>query len=173
MSKKLIYFVSFVLVAALNSNALAGLIDDSSLVIYFSFDSVSDIVTDQSGNGHDGTVNGDITAEPNGKYNGAAKFDGTRGPVKHSYVDMDGENFPAEEVPTTGMTLAAWAKCENTGRTLIGLRSFGLIEFDTFGTGVIMEHFHMEGKTPSANILLIRYAIDDDNTETPSFNIIA
>jgi len=125
MSKKLIYFVSFVLVAALNSNALAGLIDDSSLVIYFSFDSVSDIVTDQSGNGHDGTVNGDITAEPNGKYNGAAKFDGTRGPAKHSYVDMDGENFPAEEVPTTGMTLAAWAKCENTGdhQTLFNARA--------------------------------------------------
>ncbi|HUU16080.1 MAG TPA: LamG domain-containing protein [Sedimentisphaerales bacterium] len=109
MSKKMIYLFSLVLLAALNSNALAGLIDDSALVIYYSFDSVSDIVTDQSGNGHDGVVNGDITAEPSGKYSGAAKF--TTG----SYFDLDGENFPVEEVPTTGITLAAWIKCENTG----------------------------------------------------------
>ena len=115
MSKKLIYLISFVLVAALNSNALAGLIDDSSLVIYFSFDSVSDIVTDQSGNGHDGVIVGDVTAEPVGKYGGAAKFDGIGGPAKRSYIDMDGPNFPAEEVPTSGMTLMAWAKCQNTG----------------------------------------------------------
>jgi len=125
MSKKLIYLTSFVLVAALNSNALAGLIDDSSLVIYFSFDSVSDIVTDQSGNGHDGVIVGDVTAEPVGKYNGSAKFDGTGGPANRSYIDMDGSNFPAEEVPTTGMTLTAWAKCQNTGdhQTLFNARA--------------------------------------------------
>jgi hypothetical protein len=109
MSKKMIYLVSFVLLVVLNSNALAGLTDDSALVIYYSFDSVSDIVADQSGNGHDGVVTGDITAEPAGKYAGAAKF--TTG----SYFDLDGENFPVEEVPTTGITLAAWVKCENTG----------------------------------------------------------
>ncbi|MCP4614558.1 MAG: hypothetical protein GY845_38245, partial [Planctomycetes bacterium] len=125
MSKKLIYLISLVLVAALNSHTLAGLIDDSSLVIYFSFDSVSDIVTDQSGNGHDGVVNGDVTFEPVGKYSGAAKFDGTGGPAKHSYIDMDGKNFPAEEVPTSGMTLTAWIKCENTGdhQTLFNARA--------------------------------------------------
>ncbi len=109
MSKKMIYLVSLVLLVALNSNALAGLTDDSALVIYYSFDSVSDIVVDQSGNAHDGVVNGEITAEPGGKYSGAAKF--TTG----SYFDLDGENFPVEEIPTTGITLAAWIKCENTG----------------------------------------------------------
>ncbi len=109
MCRKMIYLLSFVLLVALNSNALASLIDDSSLVIYYSFDSVSDIVADQSGNGHDGVVTGEITAEPVGKYSGAAKF--TTG----SYLDLDGENFPAEEIPTTGITLAAWVKCENTG----------------------------------------------------------
>jgi len=109
MSKKMIYLFSLVLLVALNSNALAGLTDDSALVIYYSFDSVSDIVVDQSGNGHDGVVNGEITAEPGGKYSGAAKF--TTG----SYFDLDGENFPVEEIPTTGITLAAWIKCENTG----------------------------------------------------------
>jgi len=109
MCRKMIYLFSLVLLVALNSNALAGLTDDSALVIYYSFDSVSDIVVDQSGNGHDGVVNGEITAEPVGKYSGAAKF--TTG----SYFDLDGENFPVEEIPTTGITLAAWIKCENTG----------------------------------------------------------
>jgi hypothetical protein len=105
----MIWLLSFVLPVVLNSSATAGLIDDSSLVIYYSFDSVSDIVTDQSGNGHDGVVNGDVTAEPVGKYSGAAKF------ASGSFLDLDGENFPTNEVPTTGMTLAAWIKCENTG----------------------------------------------------------
>jgi hypothetical protein len=125
MSKKMIYLFSLVLLVALNSNALAGLTEDPALVIYFSFDDVGEIIVDQSGNGHDGTVDGDITAEPAGKYGGAAKFDGTRGPANHSYVDMDGPNFPAEDIPTSGMTLAAWVKCENTGdhQTLFNARA--------------------------------------------------
>ena len=111
MCRKLICLLSFILLAALNTNALAGLTDDPYLVIYFSFDDVGEIIVDQSGNGHDGTVDGDITAEPAGKYNGAAKFDGTRGPANHSFVNMDGPNFPAEGIPTSAMTLAAWVKC--------------------------------------------------------------
>ena len=109
MCRKMIYLFSLVLLAALTSSALAGLSDDPALVIYYSFDNVTDIVADQSGNGHDGTVQGDITLDSNGKHGGAAKF--TTG----SYFDLDGENFPAEDIPTTGITLAAWVKCENTG----------------------------------------------------------
>ena len=107
MSKKLIYLVSFVLVLVPASNAFTA--DDPSLVIYYSFDDVGNIVTDQSGKGHDGVVTGDITAEPDGKHNGAAKF------ASGSYLDLDGSNFPAEDIPTSAMTLAAWVKCENTG----------------------------------------------------------
>ncbi len=140
MSKKMIYLVCFVLLADLNSNALAGLTDDPSLVIYYSFDDVGEIIVDQSGNGHDGTVDGDITAEPAGKYNRAAKFDGTRGPANHSYVDMDGPNFPAEDIPTSGMTLAAWVKCENTGdhQTLFNARA-------SDGTWLIHPELRSEG----------------------------
>ncbi len=140
MSKKMIYLVCFVLLAALNSNALAGLTDDPSLVIYYSFDDVGEIIVDQSGNGHDGTVDGDITAEPAGKYNRAAKFDGTRGPANHSYIDMDGPNFPAEDIPTSGMTLAAWVKCENTGdhQTLFNARA-------SDGTWLIHPELRSEG----------------------------
>jgi hypothetical protein len=109
MFRKMIFLFSLALLAGLNGSALASFLDDSSLVFYYSFDSVTDIVADQSGNGHDGVVVGDVTAEPVGKYSGAAKFAMT------SYLDLDGENFPVEEVPTTAITLAAWIKVENTG----------------------------------------------------------
>ena len=109
MFRKLIYSVSFLLVFVMSTNALADLLADPDLVIYYSFDEVSDIVADQSGNGHDGVVNGDVTADPAGKRNGAAKF------ASGSYLDLDGPSIPPEHIPITGMTLAAWAKCENTG----------------------------------------------------------
>jgi len=84
-------------------------VTDASLVIYYSFDEVGDIVADQSGKGHDGVVVGDVTAEANGKYGGAANF------ATGSYLDLDGPSFPAEDIPTSAMTLAAWIKCANTG----------------------------------------------------------
>ncbi|MFH1882970.1 MAG: LamG domain-containing protein [Planctomycetota bacterium] len=107
MCKKLVYLFSFVLVLSLASNAFTA--EDPSLIIYYSFDDVGDIIADQSGKGHDGVVNGEVTAEPEGKVNGAAKF------ASGSYLDLDGPSFPAEDIPTSGMTLAAWIKCENTG----------------------------------------------------------
>jgi len=82
---------------------------DPSLVIYYSFDEVGEIVADQSGKGHDGVVVGDVTAEADGMYNGAANF------ATGSYLDLDGPGFPAEDIPTSAMTLAAWIKCANTG----------------------------------------------------------
>jgi hypothetical protein len=107
MCRRLIYLVSFVLVLALAGNAFTA--DDPSLVIYYSFDDVSGIIADQSGKGHDGTVQGDVTADTDGKQGGAAKF------ARGGYLDLDGPNFPAEDIPTSGITLAAWVKCENTG----------------------------------------------------------
>ena len=109
MFKKLICLVFFTFVLGLAANASAQLLGDPDLVIYFSFDEVSDIVADQSGNGHDGVVNGDVTADPGGKRGGAAKF------ASGSYLDLDGPGIPDEHIPKTGITLAAWAKCENTG----------------------------------------------------------
>jgi hypothetical protein len=82
---------------------------DPSLVIYYSFDEVGDIVADQSGKGHDGVVVGDVTAEADGKIGGAANF------ATGSYLDLDGPGIPAEDIPTSAMTLAAWIKIANTG----------------------------------------------------------
>ncbi|MHC4626194.1 MAG: LamG domain-containing protein, partial [Planctomycetota bacterium] len=99
----------FLLVIGMADSARSDLLSDPSLVIYYSFDEVTDIVADQSGHGYDGVVNGDITADPGGVRNGAAKF--TTG----SYLDLDGPSIAPEHIPTSGMTLAAWIKCENTG----------------------------------------------------------
>jgi len=107
MCRRLIYLVSFVLVLVLAGNAFTA--DDPSLVIYYSFDDVSGIIADQSGKGHDGTVQGNVTADTDGKQGGAAKF------ARGGYLDLDGPNFPVEDIPTSGITLAAWVKCENTG----------------------------------------------------------
>ncbi len=107
MCGKLIYLVSFVLVLALAGNAFTA--DDPSLVISYSFDDVLGVIADQSGKGHDGMVQGDVTADPDGKHNGAAKF------ASRGYIDLDGSGFPTEDIPTSGITLAAWVKCENTG----------------------------------------------------------
>ncbi len=115
MCRKLTYLISFILMLTLATNIYADLIADPAIVVYYSFDEVGDIVIDQSGNGHDGVVNGDVTAYPDGKRNGAAKFEGRGGPSGRSFLDLDGANFPVEENPTSAMTICAWAKCENTG----------------------------------------------------------
>jgi len=82
---------------------------DPSLVIYYDFDEVGEIVADQSGNGHDGVVNGDVTAEAEGMYGGAANF------ANGGFLDLDGPSIPAEDIPTSAMTLAVWIKIANTG----------------------------------------------------------
>jgi hypothetical protein len=91
------------------TNVSADLLADPDLTLYYSFDEVTDVVLDQSGNGIDGVVNGDITPDPDGMRNGAAKF------ATSSYLDLDGPSVPSELIPTTGITIAAWCKCENTG----------------------------------------------------------
>ncbi len=83
--------------------------EDASLSIHYSFDEVGETVADLSGNGIDGTVVGDVVADAEGVLNGSAKF------ANGGYLDLDGPSVAAENIPTTGMTLAAWIKCENNG----------------------------------------------------------
>ncbi len=82
---------------------------DPSLSIYYSFDEFGEIVPDESGNGNDGAVVGDVTGAAEGAVNAGAKF------ANAGYLDLDGANVAAEDIPTSGMTLAAWIQCENTG----------------------------------------------------------
>lgn len=84
--------------------------EDPDLIIYFDFEAIDNgVIHDQSGYGHDGVINGNITLVENGKRGKAAKFE------TGSFIDMDGPNFPKEHIPTKAMTVAAWVKCENTG----------------------------------------------------------
>ena len=109
MCKKLTYLVSVLIVLVLITHASADLLSDPELTLYYSFDEVTDVVLDQSGNGIDGVVTGDVTANPEGVRGGAAQF------ATGSYLDLNGPDVPPDLIPTTGITLAAWAKCENTG----------------------------------------------------------
>jgi hypothetical protein len=116
MCRRLIPLIfSVVPVLGLVSNTFADLTNDPSLVLYYTFDQVGAIVADQSGKGHDGVVHGDVTAFAEGKCNGAAQFKGIGGPAGQSYLDLNGPSIPADDIPTTAITLAAWVKCQNTG----------------------------------------------------------
>lgn len=91
------------------AGAWAGpLISDSDLVIYYSYDSVSTTVADESGKGNDGAVVGNVTANAGGVRGGAAQF------AESGYLDLDGPNFPASDIPTSAFTLAAWCKVTDT-----------------------------------------------------------
>jgi hypothetical protein len=109
MSKKAIALFSIVSLLASAGVTEAGLINDPALVVYYSFDAFEDIVLDESGKGHDGTVEGAVTLELEGMHDGAAKF------ADGGYLDLDGPGIAPEHIPTTAMTLAAWARCEDTG----------------------------------------------------------
>jgi hypothetical protein len=116
MCKKLIYLVSFVCVPGLANNASAEIPRDPNLVIYYSYDDVGTIVPDESGRGHHGTVCGDVSACPSGiKWFGAAEFLGKWGPTGYSYLDLDSPHYPAEDIPKSAITLAAWVECRETG----------------------------------------------------------
>jgi hypothetical protein len=110
----LAYLFCFVLLLALTGNAFAA--KDPSLVIYYDFEGFGNnpFVLDKSDKGHDATVIGSV-----GGLIGA----GVRGSEacqvadRGSYLDLDGANYPSEDIPTTAMTLAYWVKPEKTGDT--------------------------------------------------------
>ena len=108
---------SLFLVAGLADKASAEIPRDPNLVIYYSYEDVGAIVPDESGRGHHGTVCGDVSACPSGiKWYGAAEFEGIWGPTGYSYLDLDSTNYPAEDIPKSAITLAAWCKCRDTGQ---------------------------------------------------------
>jgi hypothetical protein len=117
MGRKLIYWAFFVFLLGLAHNASAEIPRDPNLVIYYSYDTVGTIVPDESGEGHDGTVCGDVSAAPSGiKWYGAAEFQGIWGPTGYSYLDLDSPHYPAADIPKSAITLAAWCKCRKTGQ---------------------------------------------------------
>jgi len=116
MSKKLIYLIS-VLVLSVAGNTLAD------LVVHWSLDEGSGTTAhDFSGNGHDGTLNGD-PQWATGKTGSALEFDGT------------GDYVEVERVVQDDFTLMAWIKTDTPGLSLgsQGYQGSGLIWSDVAG----------------------------------------
>jgi hypothetical protein len=114
MYRNLIWPLFYVLILVLAGTTIAA--DDPSLVIYYDFEGFrnNSIVLDKSGKGHDATVVDDVSglAGAGIRNSEACKVTGDG-----SYLDLDGLNFPTEDIPTTAFTLAYWVKPENTGGT--------------------------------------------------------
>ncbi|MBP8912495.1 MAG: LamG domain-containing protein, partial [Phycisphaerae bacterium] len=117
MCRKSVCLLFLVVLLGLTHSVCAEVPRDPNLVIYYSFDSVGAIVPDESGKGHHGTVCGDVSGCPSGiKWYGAAEFLGEWGPTKYSYLDLDSPHYPAEDIPRSAITLAAWVQCRKTGK---------------------------------------------------------
>jgi len=79
------------------------------LMIYFNYEDIADTtISDASGNGYDGSINGDVTLA-DGKFGKAAQF------ANGAFLDLHGQDIPAGETPREAFTICAWVKCENTG----------------------------------------------------------
>jgi concanavalin A-like lectin/glucanase superfamily protein/F5/8 type C domain-containing protein len=116
MGKKLVYLASCVLVLGLVGNAFSDPTFDPALVIYYDFEDFGNSLTvlDKSGRGHDATVVGSVNGLAGA---GARDSEACQITGNGSYLDLDGADFPTEDIPTTALTLAYWVKPENTGGT--------------------------------------------------------
>ena len=114
MYRNLVCLLSFVLMLGLTGNAFA--IEDPSLVIYYDFEGFGNnsVVLDKSGKGHDAAVVDSVSGLAGA---GVRNSEACQVTGDGSYLDLDGLNFPSEDIPTTAFTLAYWVKPENTGGT--------------------------------------------------------
>ena len=81
---------------------------DPDLVLYFDYEDFDgDTVIEKSGRGYDGAINGDVTQSNDGKFGNAAHF------AAGSFLDLDGPNIKAEDIPTEGMSILAWINVES------------------------------------------------------------
>ncbi|MHC4431965.1 MAG: LamG domain-containing protein [Planctomycetota bacterium] len=116
MCIKLAHLFSLVLLLGLAGNAFSDLTNDPSLVIYYDFEGFGNnlSVFDKSGKGHDATVIGSVSGIAGA---GIRDSEACQVTGDGSYLDLDGLNFPTEDIPTTAFTLAYWVKPEDTGGT--------------------------------------------------------
>ena len=93
------------------ATASALAVDEPDLVFYFPFESINgDTALDQSGRGHNGTINGNINLAEDPDRGKVAEFE------MASFIDLDGPNIPPEDIPTDAFSICAWIKCDNTGQ---------------------------------------------------------
>lgn len=81
---------------------------DPDLVLYFDYEEFDGgTVLEKSGRGYDGAINGDVTQSNDGKFGNAAHF------AAGSFLDLDGPNIDAGDIPTEGMSILAWINVES------------------------------------------------------------
>lgn len=91
-------------------------------IVYYPFDKLGDVVTDESGNGNDGKPMGNVVLNDNGKFGKCYEFDGQK-----TYVEL-------ERVIQDDFTIMAWIKTSKDG--LAGSQAYegtGLIWSDVGG----------------------------------------
>ena len=103
-------FLFFIVLLCFMISGLAMAVKDPDLIIYLSFEEINGkVIADQSENGHDGDVNGNIKIVDNGKRGKAAEFQ------SGDFIDMNGPDFPADQLPKTAITICAWVNCKKAG----------------------------------------------------------
>ena len=92
-------------------------------IVYYTFDKLDATITDDSGNGNDGTSKGDVKLNNDGKVGKSFEFNGT-----DAYVEL-------ERVIQDDFTLMAWIKTDEPGIKLgnQGYQGSGLIWSDVGG----------------------------------------
>jgi hypothetical protein len=94
-----------VLAVALWAGAAAA--QDPDLILYYDYEEIlGGKIKDRSGKGHDGLINGNISLEA-GKYGKSARFE------RGSFLDLDGPNWPAKDIPRDGMSVVAWVNVDS------------------------------------------------------------
>ena len=157
MGRNLLTFLVVALLFGLTGNAwaqsTAGLDEDPNLVGWWKFDAVSDnTVADASKKGHDGTLQGGLSAEANlveGRFAKALQFDG-----KDGMVEITGFKGVAGTKPRT---VAAWIKSKSTRGELVawGTDDFGQMWLLTFIRSRV-------GVTPSGGYLYVNDMLNDE-----------
>ena len=91
------------LCAAVWACAMFALAQDADLILYYDYEDFDGAAAiDKSGNNRNGVVEGKVTSEQDAERGRVALFE------IGSYIDLDGENWPEELTPRTGMTVSAW-----------------------------------------------------------------
>jgi len=154
MSKKLIYLTSFVLVLSIAANASAD------LILHWPFDDGSGTTAaDASGNGHNGTLEGDPKWVA-GQIGGALEFGGGGERV----VDEDAENYLNG---LDAVTISVWIKSNETNSD----RGFIIGEEPDFGDHLMTMRYDAEGMTGGGtNLLKMAVVAPNDEQQLESSN---
>ena len=153
MCKKLIYLCSFVLVLGLVMTSVAKGVDPD-LLVWWKFDETSGTTAaDSSGNGRDGTLDGNPQWVP-GKLNGALEFDGQGDHV----IDDDAENYLNG---LSALTACMWIKSDSASTDA----GFIICEQPDGGDNIITMRYDAAGSTGGGTNLLKMAVVAPSNEQ--------